>query len=89
MKREINPRLSYIKNTIQFLAELSKSIEIEIKFIDMTKDNVLCYLDKCRKPENDDPLHKWIGSYNIKFITLSRFFKWLHYPDIDNPKKRV
>jgi len=35
MKREINPRLSYIKNTIQFLAELSKSVEIEIKFIDM------------------------------------------------------
>lgn len=54
----------------------------------MTKDNVLCYLDKCRKPENDDPLHKWIGSYNIKVITLSRFFKWLHYPDIDNPKRR-
>jgi integrase/recombinase XerD len=54
----------------------------------MTKDNVLCYLDKCRKPETEDPLHKWIGSYNIKFITLSRFFKWLHYPDIDNPKRR-
>ena len=36
MKREINPRISYIKNTIQFLAEL-KSVEIETKFIDMTK----------------------------------------------------
>jgi integrase/recombinase XerD len=88
MKREVNPRLSYIKSTIQFLAELCKSVGIEIKFIDMVKDNILCYLDKCRKPDTEDPLHKWIGSYNTKLIVLSRFFKWLHYPDIDNPKRR-
>jgi integrase/recombinase XerD len=88
MKREVNPRLSYIKSTIQFLAELSKSVGIEIKFIDMIKDDVLCYLDKYRKSENEDPLHKWIGSYNTKLIILSRFFKWLYYPDIDNPKRR-
>jgi hypothetical protein len=82
MKREVNPRLSYIKYTIQFLAELSKIVGIEKKFIDMTKDDVLLYLDSCRKPENDDPLHKWIGTYNIRRIILFRFFKWLQYPDI-------
>ena len=27
--------------------------------------------------ENEDPLHKWIGSYNTKLVVLSRFFKWL------------
>jgi integrase len=37
----------------------------------MTRDEVLCYLDKCRKLENEDPLHKWIGSYNTKLIVLS------------------
>jgi uncharacterized protein YihD (DUF1040 family) len=58
MKREVNPRLSYKKNTIQFLSELSKIVGIEKKFIDMTRDDVLCYLDNCRKPENEDPLHK-------------------------------
>jgi len=62
MKREINPRLSYKKYTIQVLAELSKAVGVEKKFIDMTRDDVLCYLDKCRKLENEDPLHKWIGS---------------------------
>jgi integrase len=88
MKREINPRLSYRKSTIQIIAELSKTIGIAKKFVDMTRDDVLSYLDKYRKLENEDPLHKWIGSYNTKLVVLSRFFKWLHYPDIDDPKRR-
>jgi integrase/recombinase XerD len=88
MKREVNPRLNYKKSTIQIIAELSKTIGIAKKFIDMTRDDLLSYLDKCRKPENEDPLHKWIGSYNTKLIVLSRFFKWLHYPNVDDPKRR-
>src|SRR5919206_1615774 len=77
MKREVNPRLSYKKSTIQFSSELSRAVGIEKKFIDMARDDILCYLDNCRKTENEDPLHKWIGSYNIKLVILSRFFKWL------------
>ena len=88
MKREINPRLNYIKSTIQFLSELSRVICVEKHFVDMTRDDILFYLDKCRKPENEDPLHKWIGSYNLKRITLMRFFKWLYYPNIASPKRR-
>jgi uncharacterized protein YihD (DUF1040 family) len=88
MKREINPRLSYKRYTIQFLSELSRAVGIEKKFIDMTRDDVLCYLDKCRKSEDKDPMHKWIGTYNTKLMTISRFFKWLHYPDIEDPKTR-
>jgi integrase/recombinase XerD len=88
MKREVNPRLSYKRYTIQFLSELSRAVGIEKKFIDMNRDDVLCYLDKCRKPENEDPLHKWIGSYNVKLVALSRFFKWLYYPNIEDPRKR-
>lgn len=81
MKREINPRLCTIKNTIQFLSELSKSVGTEKQFEDMmaTRDDILLYLDSCRKPENEDPLHKWIGTYNIRRIILFRFFKWLYY----------
>ena len=45
MKREINPRLSYKKYTIQFLYELSKAVGIEKKFIDTTRDDILCYLE--------------------------------------------
>jgi hypothetical protein len=88
MKREINPRLSYIKHTIEFLSELSKSVGIEKRFEDMTREDVLLYLDSNRKSENDDPLHKWIGTYNTKRIVLMRFFKWLFYSNIANPDKR-
>jgi hypothetical protein len=62
------------------LAELSKAVGVTKKFIDMTGDDVLRYLDECRKTETEDPSHKWIGSYNTKLIVLSRFFKWLYYP---------
>jgi integrase len=88
MKREINPRLSYIDHTIEFLSVLSRSIAIEKRFEWITREDVLLYLDKCRRPENDDPLHKWIGSYNTRRIILFRFFKWLYYPAVANPDKR-
>jgi hypothetical protein len=55
----------------------------------MTRDHVLCSLDKCRKAENEDPLHKWIGSYNTRLVALPRFFNGLHYPNIDDPKRRM
>jgi len=88
MKSEINPGLNYIRYTIQFLFELSKVIGIEKYFVDMTRNDILFYLDKCRKPEDEDLLHKWIGSYNLKRIILIRFFKWLYYPNIASPKRR-
>jgi len=82
MKREINPRLTTIRTTIQFLSELSKTLGIAKKFNDMTREDILLYLDKCRKSENDDPLHKWIGSYNTRRTILFRFFRWIQYPDV-------
>ena len=51
MKREVNPRLNYIQYTFSF-CQSYQDIGITKKFIDMTREDVLCYLDKCRKPEN-------------------------------------
>ena len=69
MKREVNPKANYHKNYNPVLSELSKAVGIAKKFKDMTRDDILLsYIDKCRKPENEDPLHKWIGSYNTKCI---------------------
>ncbi len=47
----------------------------------------LCNLDSFRKPETIDPLHKWIGTYNIFRIHLMRFFRWLQSPDIEHNKR--
>ncbi len=49
---------------------------------------MIAYLDSFRKPETVDPLHKWIGTYNLYGIYFLRFFKWLYYPDVE-PNKRV
>src|SRR6266487_2463437 len=86
MKREINPRLSYLRYTIQFLSELARTNSTQYK--DMSDQDIYRYLDSNRKPDSQDSLHKWIGSYNIKRIILIRFFKWLFYPNIANPKTR-
>jgi hypothetical protein len=88
MKREVNPRLSYIRYTIQFLSELSKAIDKNKPFKDMTDIDIFHYLDSARKPETQDPLHKWIGTYNTKRMTLMRFFKWLYYPGVASPEER-
>ena len=88
MKREINPRPSYIRYTIQVLSELSRSIGIEKRFKDMTREDIHYYLYNARKSDNEDPLHKWVGSYNTRRIVLIRFFKWLQFPAEDSPKKR-
>lgn len=79
MKREINPRASYVKNNIQFLSELSRFVGIQKRFEDFTKYDILSFLDSIRKSENYDPMHKWIGSYNVKSEAIRRFYKWLYY----------
>lgn len=57
------------------------------KFKDMTKDDVISFLNSLRKKEDVDPLHKWVSTYNIYLIILARFFKWLYHPDL-SPKER-
>jgi integrase len=56
-------------------------------FKQIIRDDVLSFLDSLRKPEASDPLHKWIGTYNVFRMYLLRFFKWLYYPEIE-PSKR-
>ena len=50
---------------------------------------MISFLDSYHKAENVDPLHKWIGTYNLYRMHLMRFFKWLYYPDIEQNKREV
>ena len=56
-------------------------------FKDVTRDDIISSLNFLRKSETEDPNHKWIGTYNLYLITISTFFKWFYYPDIE-PKER-
>jgi hypothetical protein len=54
----------------------------------LTRTDVLEFLDSFCKTETQDPLHKWIGTYNTFRMHLVRFFKWLYSPDIELSKRQ-
>ena len=86
MQTEINPSDHYKKNVIKLLSKFSQSNK-DKPFEQITRQEVIAFLDTLRKPEAVDPLHKWIGTYNLYGIYFLRFFKWLYNPDIE-PNKR-
>ena len=54
----------------------------------MIRDDLLAYLNGLRRPEESDPQHKWIGTYNYRRVCLLRFFKWVYSPKLE-PGKRL
>ena len=87
MQIEMNPSDAYKKDTIVLLCKFSQINKDKI-FKQMTRQDVIAFLDRFRKSETADPLHKWIGTYNLYGIYLLRFFKWLYYSDVE-PHKRA
>ncbi len=55
----------------------------------MTKQDILSYLNSLRKPHEQDPQHKWIGSYNNRLRVYIKFFKWLYNKDEPDYRKRI
>ena len=82
MVHEVNISDNYRAQVIYCLGKFSIYFKNAVLFKDMTREDLLTYLNSFRKPENDDLMHKWIGTYNMFRINLIRFFKWLYYPDI-------
>jgi integrase len=55
----------------------------------MKQQDITSFLNRYRKPDVNDPMHKWIGTYNHYLTILISFFKWLYYPEDavnDRPK---
>jgi hypothetical protein len=100
MMSEVNPsdhnRRGVIKTLSRFLTFLysfnKKGNKGTIEITEITREEILAFLDSYRRPESADPLHKWIGTYNIYLMHLMRFFIWLYYPDIkpdERPKPKI
>jgi hypothetical protein len=86
MKIEINLSDHYMKDILLLLSRLAK-YKNNKSFKDLTRKNILEFLNTFVKTEESDPLHKWIGTYNVYIGHLQRFFKWLYYPNFE-PSKR-
>jgi hypothetical protein len=96
MRLEVNPSDHYRRGVIKVLSRFltflyssndKKRNKGTIQLREMTREEILAFLDSFRRPESADPLHRWIGTYNIYGMHLMRFFRWLYYPDI-KPDKR-
>jgi integrase/recombinase XerD len=71
----------------EYVEHLNGTIELFIKFVkkdlmEATTQDILDFLSQYRRPEQLDPLHKGIGTYNQRLAHLIKYFKWLYYPDI-------
>jgi len=85
---DINIKESTKEGKIKVLIWLSNYLANK-SFHQITKQDVLSYLNSLRKPVSEDPNHKWIGSYNTRQMIFNKFFRWLYNPDTSNPKERV
>ena len=86
MRTELNLSFNYRRDVLKLLSQFSR-YNNDINFKDVTRTNIIAFLESFRKTETQDPMHKWIGTYNVYRIHLLRFFKWLYSPDIE-PDKR-
>jgi integrase/recombinase XerD len=88
---ESNPVDDYRQVTINMLKQLSafkdRPSNKQIPFKQMTREDILAFLNRLKKKDEEDPLHHWIGTYNGNVIIIVRFFKWLYFPLLE-PKKR-
>ena len=74
LENEINLSANYKRINLTTLVYFSRFLSNK-KFKDMTKDDILLYLNSLRKSEIKDPLHGWISTYNLYVVVLTRFFK--------------
>lgn len=87
MKTETNPSDHYRRDQILLLCRFSNYHKNSKPFKEISRDDIVNFLDSLRKTETQDPMHNWIGTYNTFRIYLMRFFKWLYSPDIE-PDRR-
>ncbi|MDQ4101299.1 MAG: hypothetical protein M3115_03825 [Thermoproteota archaeon] len=82
LRIETNLSLVYKEAIINTLTTLAK-FHPRKSFKDMTRGNILSFLARLRKTEEQDCKHRWIGTYNQNIRHLARFYKWLYYPLVD------
>lgn len=86
MKIETNLSDNHRRGIITSLKLLSEFLNNK-PFSDMTREDILDYLDTLRKPDDSDSLHKWISTYNQRLICFLRFFKCLYHSEVEASKR--
>ena len=87
-KTESNLSDAYKNLVIRSLITLIKYFKNK-NFKQLTRVDVINYLDSIRKSEENDPTHKWIGTYNLRRVLFLKFFKWLYDPTEEAKKRKI
>ena len=86
---EINIQESTKGDKIKKLCLLSRFFQHRKCFSEMTKTDILSYLNSLQKPVSNDPTHKSVGTYNGRQMVFMKFFRWLYNPDEPDHRKRI
>ncbi len=86
-QNEINIRELTKEGKIKTLINITKFLEFK-DFDKITKNDIFSYLNRFRKSEEDDPHHRWIGTWNNRHMVLLKFFRWLHDQENSDIKNR-
>ena len=87
-QNEFNIKESTKEDKIKRLFQLSRFFNHDKSFFEMTKEDILDFLNTLRKPSHLDPTHKFIGTWNGRQMLFLKFFKWLYNPNEPDPKRR-
>ncbi len=85
---ELNIKTSTAESKVKSLLWLSK-FSNDKPFDEMTKHDILSYLNSLRKPTSIDQQQKWIGSYNNRLRYYLKFFRWLYNKEEPDYRKRI
>src|SRR6188472_2877842 len=73
-QNEINIKESTKEGKIKVILDLIKFLNYK-NVKNITKEDILAYLNRYRKPEEIDPDHRWIGTWNNRHLILLKFFR--------------
>ncbi len=85
---EYNIKTSTAESKVKSLLWISKFLN-DKPFEEITKQDILSYLNSLRKPASIDPQQKWIGSYNNRLRYYAKFFRWLYNKEELDHRKRI
>ena len=86
-QNEINIKESTKEGKLKVFADMLKHLNHK-NLRNVNKNDIFSYLNKYRKSEEEDPTHRWIGTWNNRHMVLLKFFRWLNDPNNPDLKNR-
>ena len=60
-----------------------------IPFKQVSRDDIISYLQTLRRPLSADVKQKWISTYNNRIVIYQKFFKWLYFPEFSARERKA